>query len=126
MDYSYSKQYRPPAPVLELSVLHPQNPNNLTQVTGKIDTGADITTIPETLLLHLGIPPCREVIAIGFDDVETRRRTYLVNLSIAGVTHPFQEVMATSGNQVLIGRDLLNQWIMTLDGPNAHLDISFP
>jgi len=126
MDYPYSKQYRPPAPVSELAVVHPQNPDSLTQVMGKIDTGADITTLPETILLHLEIPPCREVVAIGFDDVETRRRTYLVNLRIAGVTHPFQEVMATSGNQVLIGRDLLNQWIIILNGPDAHLDISVP
>lgn len=123
MLYPYSNAHRPPAPVLEATIAHPGISDASTILNAKIDTGADITTIPKTVFLQPQIPPCREVLAVGYNGEETRQRTYLVHLSIAGNIYAYHEVMATTGRQALIGRDILNQWVVTLDGPNERIDI---
>ena len=123
MPYSYSKAYRPPAPSLDIEIIHPNRPEVSVEMRGKNDTGGDITTIPTTILSQLQIPPAREVLAIGYDGTESRQRTHLVHLDLVGSRCAYLEVMATSGDQVLIGRDLLNQWIVTLNGPEEQFDI---
>mgnify|MGYP001615752373 CR=1 FL=1 len=123
MPYPYSNAHRPPAPVLEATIAHPGVSEASAILIAKVDTGADITTIPQTIFLQLQIPPCREVLAVGYNGEETRQWTYLVHLSIAGNTYAYHEVMATSGDQSLIGRDILNRWVVTLDGPSESLDV---
>lgn len=123
MPYPYSNTYRPSAPALAVEIAHPGASETSVTLTFKIDTGADITTIPQNILLQLQVPPCREVLAIGYDGQEARQRTYLVRLIVAGNTYAYQEVMATSGDQALIGRDLLNRWVIMLDGPNESFDV---
>ena len=83
MSYLYSKAFRPPAPALDVEIHHPKSSETSVILDGKVDSGADITTIPLAILLQLQIPPCREVLAIGYDGQETRQRTYLVNLTVA-------------------------------------------
>ncbi len=123
MPYPYSNAYRPPAPALDVEIAHPGVSETPVTVIAKIDTGADITTIPEKILLQLQVPPCREVLAISYNGEEARQRTYLVHLTVAGTVYAYQEVMATSGDQFLMGRDILNRWVVTLDGPNGRLDV---
>ena len=57
MAYPYSTAYRPPAPALDIEVTHPDRAETSVEIMGKIDTGADITTLPEAILSQLQIPP---------------------------------------------------------------------
>lgn len=122
----YDPTYSPPAPILEVTVSNPHNP----QVQGipkeaKIDSGADMTAIPEDLVNALGLIPAREIPTKGYKKGEQTHHTYFVDVSLDG--HSFYtEVMAVERTNVLIGRDILNQLKLILDGKNLNFDIMDP
>jgi len=84
-----------------------------------VDTGADITTVPKEYLVRLGAP----VVASGYlrSPWGERRRVkiYEVNVRVGG--HNVYEIEVASepgGREVLLGRNVLNQLNLQLDGPN--------
>lgn len=85
----------------------------------KVDTGADGTEIPTALKDKLKLIPHGEVI-VGYGDQVTKKTktTYLVNISFDGYTCKDIEVTTENRRDILLGRDVLNQFKMTCDGLN--------
>lgn len=123
--FPYSNTYRPPAPVIPAVISSLDDPTRSVTHEAKIDTGADITTVPMFLIDPLNLVPAREVLAIGFNNTDARRLTYYVNLHLAGYDFFPIEVMSSAGNDFLIGRDILNEWVLTLDGKNRTLKVEW-
>jgi hypothetical protein len=73
--FPYSNFYHPPAPVIPAIISSLEDPTRSITREGKVDCGADITTIPMPI------------------------------------------------NDFLIGRDVLNEWVLVLDGKNRILKI---
>ena len=71
----------------------------------------------------LDLTPAREVLAIGFNNTAAHRLTYYVNLHLAGDDFSPIEVMSSAGNDFLIGRDVLNEWVLVMDGKRRMLKI---
>ena len=46
--WSYDQSFEPPAPLLDVLVLHPWVPDRSRRVPAKLDTGADLSAIPPT------------------------------------------------------------------------------
>lgn len=123
----YDQNYSPPAPILEVTVSNPHNP----EVEGipkeaKIDSGADMTAIPEDFVNALGLLPAGETSMKGYKEGEQIHSTYYVDVSLNGYSFPYTKVVAIKRENVLLGRDILNQLKLILDGKNLNFDIMDP
>lgn len=119
---TYSAAFLPPAPTLEVEICNVQTDITAT-VLAKIDTGADGSVIPATLVEQLGLVPFDTLISIAFDGSTEEQTSYLIDLIFAGRTFSDLEVITAPLSYVLIGRDVLNHVVAILDGPQQTFDI---
>ncbi len=122
-DYNTS-MFKPPAPVVLAEWRSPahsrtSNPERLPVL---IDSGADCCAIPQRLIDNLHLYQVDECKVGGYDDEEEDLLTkpiYSVHLTIPPLQSRIIEVISKdSGDYALIGRDIINEWLLTLDGPN--------
>ena len=64
-----------------------------------------------------------KMVTIAFNGREEEQLTYLVDILVAGRTFTDFEVVASPAPYVLLGRDILNQLVITFDGPQLTLEI---
>jgi hypothetical protein len=123
--FSYSSDYVPPAPVLEIRLALPGESFAVGPLTALLDTGADANIVPLRHIQPLGA------------QIEDRRYlrspwgerrpvyTYLLDIEVAGLRLPSIEVVADeTGDEVVVGRDVLNRLRITLDGPAGTFDVT--
>jgi predicted aspartyl protease len=119
MPYPYSTRYYPYMPVIEVALGAPEADLSLGPLSSIIDTGADITVVPREYLVRLEAP----VVASGYLRSPWGERwgvkIYEVNVRVG--EHDLYQVEVASepgGREVLLGRNVLNQLNLQLDGPN--------
>lgn len=122
--FLYSPAYSPPAPVVTVALFNGDESAREISVEALLDSGADGTIVPLQYLRQLAAPY-----------LESRRmRTvsgeiswvdlYAVSLRISShVLHGISAVGSARGTEILIGRDILNQLVVTLDGPAEVTEI---
>ncbi len=120
---AFDKNFSPPAPVAEVIVTHPVSSVNSGLLPGKLDTGADLTVIPEGLISQLALKARAQIWARGFDGTFSRRPVYYVRFTIEGFELPIVRCIAAERQNVLVGRNVLNRFILTLDGKNLRFDL---
>jgi predicted aspartyl protease len=121
--YPYGARYTPPAPVLPLSVGRPGvTPTVL--LSALVDTGADISVLPQGLPVRLGLPAVGRVTVTGIDSLPRPIPVYAAEVAIDGYRATIRVV--SLGATPLVGRDLLNRMTAHLRGPGAVLDIDLP
>src|SRR4051812_38265315 len=118
----YNAIFDPPAPALDIEVISPVTGLRHT-ILAKFDTGADQTVIPEDLAADLSLSIQGQTPAAGFDNVTNLYFAYLIDLIVAGRNFVDLQVIASSNDHILLGRDVLNQLILTLDGPQLQLAV---
>lgn len=79
---AYDRSFNPPAPVAEVTILHPVVAARRSTLRGKLDTGADVTVIPQRVVTQLRLTPKGRIWTRGYDGTysqmrmgECRRRT---------------------------------------------------
>lgn len=115
-DYD-SQNYNPAAPVVAIGIAKSGQQTPSTQVTALIDSGADATMLPINLLQEVNARyrMTRQMRGVGDHPIVVEM--YLVTLFIGEFTFPGIEVIAAAENsEALMGRDVLNQMIVTLNG----------
>ena len=123
MEYKYSKNFNPPAPVIELSVSTPL-PYSSTSSIALVDSGADITVIPEQIISRLKLRRVDFMLASGFGEGVSEAIVYSAALSIEGISEPLvYRVLSWSEDYALVGRDLLNKFIAVLNGLSQELSL---
>jgi predicted aspartyl protease len=96
----------------------------LPPVPALLDTGADRTIIPAAVAEALGLEKGREVKMGGIGGTTTVMASYYAVIRIHELPPIDCEVFATLGESIaLLGRDVLNQFRIVLDGPRGILEI---
>jgi hypothetical protein len=95
------------------------------EVEAKIDTGADISVIPEELRKELRLKPRGIIYTRGPFEKESKRcPTFYITLSI-NLSFSFElEVISLHQKNFLIGRDLLNQIVLHANGPSEFFELT--
>jgi len=98
----------------------------LRHIEGKIDTGADICALPDTVITDLDLAPVRSVRAAGFGGALQEALLFHVDLEVAGLRIKHVEALSTRRPYAIIGRSILQQFAVRLDGPKGTLTITLP
>jgi predicted aspartyl protease len=117
-DYDLSKD--PPAPMLPLLVGRP-GVRPAISVVALVDSGADATVIPQSVARRLRLPVIGTIRVRGVGGASRQAPLYSAVIQVAGTSEPV-EVLAL-GDEILVGRDLLNRWTVALRGPERRLEV---
>jgi hypothetical protein len=118
VQFVYSTNRTPPIPAAIITVLSPDGLRAIPGVEGHFDTAADATVIPLRLVGRLGLVLAWQVTAHGFAGGKFRLDVYKVRLDLPGLAPLLVNAIAQGDEKyVLIGRDVLNQFRVTFDGP---------
>ncbi len=122
--FPFNAALYPPIPVCELR-LRTSAGRESESLMGIIDTGADATIIPIRLLQQISAR--RNFESTLRSQWGERRRVflYLLDIQIAHIVLPGIYVVGDDrGDEVVIGRDVLNRLRILLDGPNGFTRIT--
>ena len=119
----YGRQYDPPIPQVEITISRLQGQNGLT-LTAIVDSGADATIIPIAYLRRIGAQRGEKRWLRGMTADRRRVTLYPVFLQLG----PFHFYLLVVGDDLydepIIGRDVLNHLIVTLNGLANVVEIS--
>ncbi len=118
--FDYDPAYVPPAPVIEIEIDGYHEALGKRSLWAMIDSGADATVIPLRLLKAIGAAYKETMWMRGVSGGRRDFDLYLVAIQIGTFRiRGLHVVAAPAGNEAIIGRDVLNQIVVTLDGPAA-------
>lgn len=114
-------QFDPPAPVAQVQLRNPQQPNRVTSALMLIDSGADVTLVPLAAATEIGLSIDAEngYELSGFDGQQSIAFPVGLELSFSGRTFRGQFLVLEYPTGI-IGRNLLNLLRITLDGPRLE------
>jgi len=115
--YDYDAHYQPAMPIAEIGVRNSENGSSEVILTALVDSGSDATLIPKDILRTLKATYQDRLnmrgVAGGVQIVD------IYNVAIRIGSHIIPKVHVVSGDsdaEPLIGRDVLNQLVVTLNG----------
>jgi hypothetical protein len=122
--FLYTQQCDPPAPFVYVTLRDPQRAREIADIPAQVDSGADRTVIPAQILATLQLVVLDRITVAGFGGVVYQLDTYAVELEIRQLRALMVEVVAHPTEPfILLGRDVLNQFRVILDGPQLALEI---
>lgn len=123
--FDYDRSYLPPAPVITLTVDGYSDGVEPATIRAMIDSGADGTMLPTAVLEKIDASYVDTVRMSGVTGTIEQRDRYRVRLQIGNIViKGIDAVSIESENEGLIGRDVLNQLIVTLNGLATELTIA--
>ena len=120
MRFEYSREKSPPCLIMPVSVSKIERATRL-EINSLIDTGADISAIPEGMVKKLKLLPGGEIDIYG---VFGKREcpTYFISIYVNKAYFDI-EVISYPGEHFIMGRDLLNQFLLIADGPKEIFEL---
>ncbi len=120
----YNQTFEPPAPLLNITIFAPTNTHIRANVQALLDTGAEISVIPDVIIRHLALTPYAIMLVEAYDSRTRQLPLYAVTLEITGTRLSTVKMVTYSVDHAILGRDVLNRFVVTLDGPHLAFDIS--
>ena len=122
--YPYDTSYDGPAfPVIDLS-LSGRRQGTIVDLTGLLDSGADATMIPRQVLEAIDARRTDVAWARTVAGNRYRVNLHLVTMTVGSIRLPSLEVISNAQtDEIIIGRDVLNQLSVTLNGPALEVEI---
>src|SRR4051812_29999913 len=118
--------FDPPAPMARVTLVNPANGKSITDVPMLLDTGADVTLIPQSCVEPLGLQidseASLEYVLVGFDGTQSHANVAEVHMAFHGMTFRGRYLLHERPVGV-IGRNVLNLLHIDLDGPRLSWDV---
>ncbi len=89
-----------------------------------IDTGADASFIPTSILESIHAPLSDPLQARSLWGEVLEFSTYITDIRIGNLTYAAMEVVGYEGAEIVLGRDVLNKLWVGLDGPTQMAEVS--
>ena len=121
--YSYSPRVSPPGPFLFVRV-SPSETSAPIGVHAILDTGADNSALPASAVEQLRLPQVDAGMVGGIDGHMSLEPLFAVFVSIEAGPPEEVEVHSFPMPFAVLGHDILNQYHITLDGPNLTLTVT--
>ena len=124
--FDYSHTYDPAAPVIEVEVVGYQPASRRITQIALVDSGADATMMPRHILRQVGAEFLETRRMRGVIGVSQRVRVYIVAIHIGEqVLHGVRVAELAAGDETILGRNVLNQLRLTLDGLGSQTTVEF-
>jgi hypothetical protein len=121
--YNYSSDYHPSMPMADLSIGLPLEEATIA-VQAIVDLGADATIIPVELLQQAGARRSRKAMMRGVTGSGALVDLFAVAIQLGPYRQGFLEVVGSvSNHEAIVGRDVLNHLLVTLNGPAAVVEV---
>ena len=122
--HDYDSSYHPAMPVIEIRIQRRASQSPLT-LKAVVDSGADATMIPLRYLHQLRVRKGQTMWLSGTAGGRYEVDIYTLAIRIGQQPVRYLDVVGTENrDEVIVGRDLLNQYVVTLNAPGHAVDIS--
>jgi predicted aspartyl protease len=124
MKFPYDSHYQPPFPAVQVALHNREEGLRTSSMNALLDSGADASLVPIVFL--------REVIAPVLTDTRIRShwgewraaQLFVVDVEIENIKLPGIFVVGDEqGDEIVLGRDVLNKLRIFLDGPARVVEI---
>lgn len=112
--FIYDASFDPPAPVVPVRISGPVGESAVV-LPMLIDTGADCTLVPASIVRGLKLPQVDSIGISGVGGAKRRARVHAASIELAG--HRVLARVVAFVDEAILGRDVLNQVVVALDGP---------
>lgn len=92
---------------------------------GLIDSGADQSTIPKITALALQLQKISEVVVEDANGGSEEQDVFVANLEFHGLTVLSLPIAATNFPVILIGRDVLSDLVVEMNGPGRTFALTW-
>jgi hypothetical protein len=124
LSFEYDTNYFPAFPYLEMTIVGKRGGRERV-LDGLIDSGSDATQIPVRILQEIGARKSDERWVRDLSGIRHRVTLYRVWIQIGSLELYGIEVVGREGiSEIIVGRDVLNQLIVTLNGLAQTTEIS--
>lgn len=125
LTFAYNDMYTPSMPVVDLGVSRPGSRRPGQTVTAVVDSGADGTLLAIDVLEAVGAGYVGEGFIRGISGGRQQVSIYLASLHIGShALHAIRVVAVPEGSEAIMGRNVLQYLVVTLNGPAAVAEIS--
>jgi len=123
MSFRYLDTYCPPMAALRIRMGYPEEALTLGPLTAIVDTGADGTLVPQSLVDEIGAPFVDAVRVRSHWGEWRNMQSYTVDIGIGRLRLPTIEVVGDDqGQEIVLGRNVLNRLRLLLDGPAGQVE----
>ncbi len=124
MRYRYANTWDPPMPVLKIRLGYPGNELSLRPYTAIVDTGADGTILPLQLIDLMHAPMVDQVRVRSQWRGWQRMPMFTVDVGVGSLCLSAIEVVGNEQDEeIILGRNVINELCLLLDGPSALLEV---
>jgi hypothetical protein len=121
---AYSREHHPPAPVLDIYLSAPDSYEWHGPFQAQLDSGADVTIIPMSLIADLHVPAIDEIALISQWRDRHVMHLFQVDIQITDLLLPVIDVVSDRWSEgILLGRNILNRLDLMLEGPKLRTHI---
>jgi hypothetical protein len=122
--YAFLAQLDPPAPFVNVVLRNPASGDEMRDLPAQLDSAADRTILPESIVKSLNLPQIGVMKLGGFGGVSYTLPVYAVLLGLHDLpVQPLKVAAHPEELWILLGRDVLNSHRVLLDGPRLALEI---
>lgn len=120
----YSTDYLPAAPMIEVNLSLPYETFRGGTLLAFVDAGADATIVPTRYLVQLDAPIDNHKYARSQWGERRMVDIYVLDIGIGDSRILSVEVIGDGrGEEIVLGRDVLNKLVLTLNGPKQFLEL---